>query len=196
MRPHPSRLPSWPARQLMRPRPPGPRWPFPLTSGHQMHPYPQARRIPADPSTPERPKRLPRRPPHRIQSCGWARVADPHAETADAREAAALSPDELVAGLVADQGPARKHRAGHRQAPRHRDLCQSCWRTSSCMTGLGSYSESSGCARRGFCPCTLVGGGERLWHPSQGAPGGRGPSGLPAVAVCGQVDTRPGERIG
>jgi hypothetical protein len=65
------------------------------------------------------------------------------------------------------------------------------------MTGRQQLLRVIGmCARRGFCPHTLVGGGERLRHPSQGAPGGRGPSILPVVAVCGQVDTRPGERIG
>jgi hypothetical protein len=50
------------------------------------------------------------------------------------------------------------------------------------MTGRRQLLRVIGmCARRGFCPHALVGGGERLWHPPQGAPGGRGPSGLPAA---------------
>jgi hypothetical protein len=50
------------------------------------------------------------------------------------------------------------------------------------MTGRRQLLRVVGlCARRGFWPHALVGGGERLWHPPQGAPGGRGPSGLPAA---------------
>jgi hypothetical protein len=50
------------------------------------------------------------------------------------------------------------------------------------MTGRRQLLRVVGmCARRGFWPHALVGGGERLWHPPQGAPGGRGPSGLPGA---------------
>jgi hypothetical protein len=58
--------------------------------------------------------------PRRVRSRGPAWVVDPHAEAADALEAMALGPNEFIAGLVADHGPAREHRAGHRQAARPR----------------------------------------------------------------------------